>query len=99
MPERTEERLLHLGLRKVHEASNGAKVNLWGVVIVVGSLVIGVLFFLTAVVAKLFPLSDIRWIKAIQEDEYYCYLLPLMIVPTYAIMYLNWLSMTIFLNN
>jgi hypothetical protein len=35
----------------------------------------------------------------IKYDEYFCYLLPLSILPTYLILYLNWLAMRHFEQN
>ena len=60
---------------------------------------IGVVFVYTAFVSKLLPNSGIAIVDAIKDDYYFCYLLPLLILPTYAILYLNSLSFVHFEQN
>ena len=38
-------------------------------------------------------------LKFIQEDNYYCFLLPMAIPTTFAIVYANWVSMKFFRHN
>lgn len=58
--------------------------------------VVAILFIL---ICKSFSESTNSFILTIQNDDYYCYLLVLMIIPTYAIIYLNWLCMKVFQTN
>jgi hypothetical protein len=60
---------------------------------------IGVSFFYAAFLSKLMPDAGIYFLDFIKHDYYFCYLLPLMIIPTYVVVYINWLAMKFFENN
>jgi hypothetical protein len=47
-------------------------------------------------VSKLLPPSGHALLDAVRADRFYCLLLPLCALPTYLILYLNWLSMRLF---
>ena len=53
----------------------------------------------TIVLAKLLPLSDRPWIAAVQRDDYYCLLLPLLLPVALVGIYANWLGMKLFRHN
>ena len=48
------------------------------------------------VLSKLFPRTGIEILDAVREDRYYCFLIPLTIVPTMIAVYLNWVGMMFF---
>jgi len=48
------------------------------------------------VISKFLPDTGIILLDDIKYDYYYCYLVPLTILPTYMVIYLNWLSMKFF---
>ena len=59
----------------------------------------GAIFLYTAIISKLLPDTGYFVIDFIKHDYYFCYLIPLSIVPTYAVVYLNWLAMRHFEQN
>lgn len=67
--------------------------------LVILSVSIGVVFTYAAFASKLMPDSGIFVLDFIKRDYYFCYLIPLMMLPTYIVVYINWLAMKIFKNN
>lgn len=63
------------------------------------SVTLAIAFLYATVISKLLPYTGIAVIDFIKDDHYFCYLLPLMILPTYLAIYLNWLASQIFENN
>ena len=59
----------------------------------------GITFLYAALVSKMLPYSGYSFLDAIKNDEFFCYFIPLSILPTYLVIYLVWLSMTFFENN
>ncbi|KAI5569831.1 hypothetical protein POPTR_012G127000v4 [Populus trichocarpa] len=53
-------------------------------------------FLSAAVISKLLPLSDSPIISAIQNDRYYCFLVPLTLPILIIAVYSHWLSMKLF---
>ncbi|CAA2958997.1 Phosphatidylinositol N-acetylglucosaminyltransferase subunit Y [Olea europaea subsp. europaea] len=53
-------------------------------------------FLYVAVISKLLPSSDNAVISAIQNDWYYCFLMPLTIPILVVSVYVHWLSMKLF---
>ena len=53
-------------------------------------------FFYAAVVSKLLPPYENRLLSAIQDDRYYCLLVPLTLPVIIVAVYLHWLSMKMF---
>ncbi|XVE74758.1 hypothetical protein DITRI_Ditri12bG0043600 [Diplodiscus trichospermus] len=53
-------------------------------------------FLFTAFISKLLPPSNYRLIAAIQNDRYYCYLVPLTLPLLVVAVYFHWLSMKLF---
>ena len=51
------------------------------------------------VLSKLLPRTGISVLDAVRDDEYYCFLVPLTIVPTLVAIYLNWVGMMFFKHN
>jgi phosphatidylinositol glycan anchor class Y biosynthesis protein len=63
------------------------------------SLFIGIFFTYAAFISKLIPDTGIFILDFFKRDYYFCYLIPLMILPTYIVVYINWLAMNFFANN
>jgi phosphatidylinositol N-acetylglucosaminyltransferase subunit Y len=51
------------------------------------------------VVSKLLPATGIEPLDWIQQDQYYCYLVPATIPVTVGFIYFNWLSLKFFRHN
>jgi hypothetical protein len=49
-----------------------------------------------AFLSKLLPPTGHVLLDSVRDDCFYCFLLPLSVLPTSLILYLNWLSMRIF---
>jgi hypothetical protein len=91
---------VNLGLRSVNKTlfkPNDHARN--GYIILIISVLYGIIFIYCAFLSKIFPISDIWILKYIKDDYYFCYLFPLMIIPTYIALYLNWLAMQFFQHN
>jgi hypothetical protein len=72
----------------------------YSVAIIVTSVLAGLGFAYALVVSKfLMPTTGIYVLDLIKDDQYYCYFLPLCLIPTYLFFYLNWLSWTYFQYN
>ncbi|XP_014507641.1 uncharacterized protein LOC106767299 [Vigna radiata var. radiata] len=53
-------------------------------------------FFFVAVISKLLPPSHVPLISALQNDWYYCFLVPLTLPIIVVAVYFHWLSMKLF---
>ncbi|XP_056168837.1 uncharacterized protein LOC115674106 [Syzygium oleosum] len=70
--------------------------TLWGSLFVAVGCVCFVAFAYAAVVSKLLPPSDNAVISAVQNDRYYCFLVPLTLPILVVAVYFHWLSMKLF---
>ena len=59
----------------------------------------GVSFVYAAFISKFMPDTGVLILDFIKEDFYFCYLFPLLLLPTYIVVYINWLAMKFFKNN
>ncbi|KAI3783058.1 hypothetical protein L2E82_13120 [Cichorium intybus] len=66
-----------------------------GLLVIFGSTFFGG-FLYTAVISKLVSNSDNAIISAIQNDRYYCFLVPLTLPVLVVAVYFYWLSMKMF---
>ncbi|KAL8147309.1 hypothetical protein AgCh_004863 [Apium graveolens] len=65
------------------------------IMISVGSLTfLGFLY--AAIISKLLPESENKILAAIQNDRYYCFLVPLTLPISIVAVYFHWLSMKLF---
>ena len=64
--------------------------------LIFGSVIGGITFLYAAFISKLTPETGIWLFDAMKQDFYFCYLIPLMILPTTVSVYLNWLAMKFF---
>ncbi|PSR90170.1 hypothetical protein CEY00_Acc30368 [Actinidia chinensis var. chinensis] len=53
-------------------------------------------FFYAAIVLKLLPPSDNALVSSMQNDRYYCFLVPLTLPIIFVAVYFHWLSMKFF---
>lgn len=68
----------------------------WGMFFMIFGVIYLVMFFYAAVLSKLLPASRNQFISAIQNDRYYCLLVPLTLPVLVVAVYLHWLSMKLF---
>lgn len=68
-------------------------------ILILFSVFMASMFFYASVVSKFMPDTGIEEIDFIKYDRHYCYLIPMLILPTYVFLYFNWLSIQIFENN
>lgn len=88
-----------LGLRNLGRMTLPQHIKFTGFFIITLSSVLLLLFIYGAFGSKLLPESGNPFLDAIKYDFYFCYLLPLSILPTLLIIYLNWLAMKHFEQN
>ncbi|KAI3983156.1 hypothetical protein MKX01_030878 [Papaver californicum] len=53
-------------------------------------------FLFSAIICKLLPPSSNRIVAAVQNDRYYCFLVPLTLPVLVVAVYFHWLSMKLF---
>ena len=63
-----------------------------GYTLLISSILLVLAYLYAALFSKLMPTTGVALLDAIKEDEYFCFLLPLLIIPTFFIVYLNWVS-------
>lgn len=100
-PETTDEFIRYLGIRNTLKMKFPFhSVEVYGYLMVFGFASFGLVFLYAAIVSKMLPeFENYPVLNAIRNDYYFCYLIPLSILPTYSIIYLNWLSMRHFEQN
>ncbi|XP_043724034.1 uncharacterized protein LOC122671020 [Telopea speciosissima] len=77
--------------------SFSSKLNVcWGWIFVVLGSVSFLGFFYAAILSKLLPPSGNQIMSAIQNDRYYCLLVPLTLPVLVVAVYFHWLSMKLF---
>lgn len=94
-----EELFKELGLRHLISFQLPASLHLTGLVLIVLSVLVLVISLYTILISKLMPYTGIVALDFVKDDEYFCYLLPLLILPTFSVVYLNWLAMNHFQQN
>ncbi|KAK9273399.1 hypothetical protein L1049_018209 [Liquidambar formosana] len=68
----------------------------WGWIFLVFGSVFLLGFLYAAIISKLLPTSENVIISAIQNDRYYCFLVPLTLPILLVAVYFHWLSMKLF---
>mmetsp|Transcript_5628 Transcript_5628/g.5829 ORF Transcript_5628/g.5829 Transcript_5628/m.5829 type:complete len:103 (-) Transcript_5628:157-465(-) len=63
------------------------------------STLFGLLYLYAAFISKLLPHTGYIFLDFWKNDYYYCFLIPLLILPTFVVIYLNWLCMRCFEHN
>lgn len=88
-----------LGLRHFGRLSLPKNVDYYGYAITCSFVAIGIVYLYTAFVSKLLPDTGYFLLDFFKYDYYFCFLIPLSIIPTYMVIYLNWLAMRHFEQN
>ena len=98
--QKDEQRFAQLGIRHVGRLRiNPNHLLICGYGLVILFSLLGVVFCYTAFISKLLSDSGNLVIDMIKHDYYFCYLFPLLTLPTYAVVYLNWLAFMHFEQN
>jgi len=74
----------------------GSSTVCWGLVLIISGASSFIVFFYATVLSKILPPSGIPFLSAIENDRYYCLLVPLTIPVLVVIVYFHWLSMKLF---
>ncbi len=98
-PETTEDFIKELKIRSINKTAIHAQSAFYGYCIIFTAVFVAILFIYSAFLAKLLPHTGYVILDSIKDDYYFCYLVPLTILPTYLIIYLNWLAMRHFEQN
>ncbi|KAF3954934.1 hypothetical protein ACB098_08G159000 [Castanea mollissima] len=77
-------------------SSSSSSSQLWGCFFVTIGSVFFVGFLFAAVISKLLPPSHNALISSIQNDWYYCFLVPLTLPVLVVAVYFHWISMKLF---
>lgn len=89
-----------LGLRHIHSIRGPLMKNIYLANNIISlSILLGLLFIYSAFLSKLLPDTGYWILDSMKHDCYYCYLIPLLLLPTYIIIWLNWISSQIFEHN
>ena len=67
--------------------------------VIVLATVFLIVFIYASFISAFLPDFGVPVLDNLKNDQYYIYLLPTMILPTYIIIYLNWLSIKMFVHN
>jgi hypothetical protein len=97
--EKCENNLKELGIRNIARVSQPANIEQYGYAITTFFAFFGGFFFYAAFISKIAPDFGNSVIIFFKNDYYFCYLVPLAIIPSYLIIYLNWLAMRHFEQN
>ncbi|KAK4608465.1 hypothetical protein RGQ29_002036, partial [Quercus rubra] len=76
--------------------SSSSSSQLWGCFFLAVSLVFFVGFLFTTFISKLLPPFDHALLSSIQNNWYYCFLVPLTFPVLVVAVYFHWLSMKLF---
>ncbi|KAK9125153.1 hypothetical protein Scep_013999 [Stephania cephalantha] len=77
--------------------SVGSRGNVfWAWSLIIIGCILFLSFFYAAILSKLLPKSENPIISAIQNDRYYCILVPVTLPLLVVAVYLHWLSMKLF---
>jgi hypothetical protein len=67
-----------------------------GVFLIILSAVIFMVCFYAFIISKLMPYTGHKILDWIKDDEYYCCLIPSLLITTSLMMYINWAAMKYF---
>jgi hypothetical protein len=87
-----------LDLRNIHHIKPSKNLYLACNLVAI-SIIAGILYIYAAFVSKLLPDTGYWILDFIKHDYYYCYLVPLLLLPTYAVIWLNWIASQIYEHN
>ncbi len=99
MHSESEEKFSTLGMRHFGKLSLPKNIDFYGLAMTYFFSILGIVYIYTAFLSKLLPDTGYEFIDFFKYDYYFCYLFPLAIIPTYMVVYLNWLAMRHFEQN
>jgi phosphatidylinositol glycan anchor class Y biosynthesis protein len=88
-----------LGLRHIAHMQVSPTLRLKGFFIMFSSVILFFFFLYAVIISKLLPYTGWSLLDMVKDDHYFCYLMPLIILPTYSVIYLNWLAISHFQQN
>jgi hypothetical protein len=86
-----------LGIRRLEKLGKYSELSAYATIVV--SAIVGTVFVYWAFISKFMPVTGVALLDSMSSDHYFCYLFPLMIIPTVMVIYINWLSMRFFESN
>ena len=95
----TEDLFEELGLRHLGKLQTPTNATCRGFFILVTVLLLAIVYIYAGLISKLLPYSGNEVLDAVKDDVYFCYLIPLILLPTLVMIYLNWLSFEHFRQN
>jgi hypothetical protein len=81
-----------LGLRHFGRIQHSSSIVCLGYVLIAISIFTFIVYVYAVIGAKLMPYTGYFVLDIIKEDNYICYLIPLMLVPAVSAKYFNWLA-------
>ena len=93
------ELLRRYGVRDADGGSGQGSLFLLAALVLTLSATAALLFLYAILLSKLMPDTGIGLLDHVKHDQYFCYLLPLSVLPTYLFVYVNWLSLAYFQHN
>eukprot|EP01039_Chlorochromonas_danica_P004956 gene4956-5439_t len=94
-----EDLFKELRIRSLGPVQLSASLQVKGWLLAACSLAFALAFLYASILSKMLPYSGLRLLDAIKDDQYFCFLVPLLVLPTGLIIYLNWLAMSHFQQN
>ncbi len=89
---RSEAMFTRLGLRHFGRLHYSYQSKYYGYVMMAISIIIGFIFLFATIVSKHIPETGMITIDSIRDDRYFCYLIPLSLLPTFFTRYVSWLA-------
>lgn len=97
---RQEELFKYLGLRHLGKLQSSATFSTaLGYVLIATAALSFIGFLYATYFSKILPFTGIEWLDAIKRDRYFCYLIPLSLLPTSILLYIHWLAKRHFQQN
>lgn len=79
--------------------ASSPSLQLTGYLLIATAVVFAAVYLHAAFLSKMLPRTGLAVLDMVAEDRYFCYLVPLVLLPTGAVLYLNWLAITHFRQN
>jgi phosphatidylinositol glycan anchor class Y biosynthesis protein len=86
-------------LRNYHHFQIGSNAKYYGFLIASLSIIVAIVSLYAIIFSKFSPDFEIKYLDSIKQDHYFCYLVPLTLLPTVVVIYLNWFAMRLFEQN
>ena len=95
----TEVLFEELGLRHLGKLQTPTNATCQGFFILITVSITAIAYIYAGLISKLLPYSGNEVLDVVKDDVYFCYLIPLILLPTLIMIYLNWLSFEHFRQN